>query len=574
MEVKRKPSLRAWLIGILIICWLLPMAAVIAVSGYFISGSFRERIKDTVATSVENALSQSESRLSAAMDASRALSYDNTVRAAWEAYLADGDTVALYDDVTAYLIGKYAYDDSFRATMLFFPDGPGDVYFAYNRSYSGAASGIRHFLQNVYAKAGEISGTLGTQTSFFTLDDGFYMIRNLVDSSFDPYAVLVMECDAAVLFDSVDSIVWLSGAYVTVDGVACRSVGDETVPAQLSQGVTRLQGDRYAAKYSGLASGHRLSISAVANGDLLTEEFPRLTATVVTILAVALPMLVLAIWAFGKQVTAPVNELVDATGKVESGERGYTVDVMPGNREFMYLTERFNSMSTQLKSQFERSYQEQLALQDARMKALQSQINPHFLNNTLEAINWEARMAGDEKVSRMIEALSDLLDAATARGGSANGTIAEELRYTDSYLYIISERFGERITVRREVDESLLGTSVPRLILQPIVENAVEHGISLLPSGELTLRVYSRGGAAVLEVEHDGVMTDADREAISKLLGPDEGDAQPPSGHVGIRNVNRRLRILYGEGSGLSVGEVADGRILARIIVPIAQGRS
>lgn len=106
--------------------------------------------------------------------------------------------------------------------------------------------------------------------------------------------------------------------------------------------------------------------------------------------------------------------LIDANQRVQAGERGYVIPQEAPNTEFRQLYSHFNAMSTELKRQFERLYMEQQALQQAKIKALQSQINPHFLNNTLEIINWEARLADDERVCSMIEALSTMLDAAIA----------------------------------------------------------------------------------------------------------------------------------------------------------------
>lgn len=572
--MKRKGySLRWWLAAIVAVCWLLPMAAILYFSGYFLTGSYQSRVRDTVTTSVDNALTQVENRLSSAIDASRASSYDDAIRSAYRDYQVSGDSVVLYGEVTDYITGKYAYNNSFRATVLFFPDGPDDIYYAYNRHVSGVASELRGFLKNVYGPVREKAAALGTGVGFLTAGDSLYMIRNLVDSSFHPYAVLVMECSAPVLFESVESVVWLEGAELSVDGLPCVSYGDGAGGVPERDGVVKLDnGGRYRVTRTASVGGHTLCLSAVSDGTQLTEEFPRLMTIFAIFLFVAVPLLAVTVWAFGRQVTMPVNALVAAANRVEAGERGAVVERLPRNQEMRRLTEHFNSMSQELERQFDRSYEEQLALQDARIKALQSQITPHFLCNTLEIINWEARMSGDVKVSRMIEALSQMLDAATARGGDASGTIAEELRYADAYLYIISERFGERLTVHREVDESVLGVAVPRLILQPIVENAVEHGVSQLPRGELTLRVRAGEGAVVLEVEHDGRMTEADREAIRRLLSPEgEEPSAPKSGRVGIRNVNRRLKLLYGDRSGLKITELGEQRILARIIVPNAQ---
>jgi two-component system sensor histidine kinase YesM len=173
----------------------------------------------------------------------------------------------------------------------------------------------------------------------------------------------------------------------------------------------------------------------------------------------------------------------------------------------------------------------------------------------------------------MIEALSTMLDAAMARGGSSAVTITEELRYVDSYLYILSERYGERLRVEKQIDESLLEHMVPRLILQPIVENAVEHGVEKRGNGTITLRIFAEKHL-YLEVENDGSMTQQDRENIARLLswdGASEGE-ETRLGRIGIRNVNRRLKILYGNEFGLTIEEIAPGSILARIKLPLISG--
>ena len=224
-------------------------------------------------------------------------------------------------------------------------------------------------------------------------------------------------------------------------------------------------------------------------------------------------------------------------------------------------------MSAELKNQFERSYQEQQALQQARIKALQSQINPHFLNNTLEVINWEARLSGDEKVSEMIEALSVMLNAALGRDGRSRIPLREELSYVDAYLYIISQRLGERLQISREVDETLLEAMVPRLSLQPLVENAVEHDLTQHHGGALDLRVYRNGGLIVLETEHDGTMRQEDLESIRSLMDSAVVDNEI-SGQVGLRNVKQRLELLYGPDGRLTVEQSTPDRIRAKVSFP------
>ena len=225
-------------------------------------------------------------------------------------------------------------------------------------------------------------------------------------------------------------------------------------------------------------------------------------------------------------------------------------------------------MSAELKNQFERSYQEQQALQQARIKALQSQINPHFLNNTLEIINWEARIAGDERVSAMIESLSIMMDGALARDGRTRIPLKEELRYTDAYLYIIRERLGEKLTVVKEIDEGLDELLFPRLCLQPLAENAVEHDLTPKHGGELCIRIRREEGTAVVEVEHEGVLTPEDLANIASMLATNEGEKEI-SGHVGLKNLRQRLSLLYGEKGTLTLTQVTPERILAKVTFPI-----
>ena len=262
-----------------------------------------------------------------------------------------------------------------------------------------------------------------------------------------------------------------------------------------------------------------------------------------------------------------LSELVES-GHIVEEEDGYRITEKPNSREFQALFGHFNTMSAELKNQFERSYQEQQALQQARIKALQSQINPHFLNNTLEIINWEARIAGDERVSAMIESLSIMMDGALARDGRTRIPLKEELRYTDAYLYIIRERLGEKLTVVKEIDEGLDELLFPRLCLQPLAENAVEHDLTPKHGGELCIRIRREEGTAVVEVEHEGVLTPEDLANIASMLAPGDKETEP-SGHVGLKNLRQRLSLLYGERGTLSLTQVTPERILAKVTFPI-----
>ncbi len=562
---KKGVSLKHGLIGLIIVCWVLPVLLILTLTGYFIRNNLQIRIDETIETSVTNAIDMTKANIDSALAASRAASYDSVIQRAWTQFQEDADSVALYGSVTEYLSQQYSYDDNFRGVMLYFVQDPTTIYYASNRSNTGKTDPIRNYRAYAHEIALERSEESSTRVSFFEANGVLYLLRNIVDSAFEPYAVIVMECDESALFAPLDNIVWLTDASVEINGISRVIAGDGVLPDSAND-----SDPLYPIERTLRTSDYTLSLYAGSDGAQIISELPSSMRFLIFVMLLALPLLAFVIWAFYRYVTEPLARLIDAARHVKSGERGYAIAPLPKSQEFRSLAEHFNSMSAELKTQFDQSYEEQLALQDARVKALQSQISPHFLNNTLEIINWEARMANNEKACRMIEALSTMLDAAMARGGSSAVTITEELRYVDAYLYILSERYGDRLRFEKQIDESLLEQTVPRLILQPIVENAVEHGIEKRGNGAITLRIFAQK-YLYLEVENDGTMTQQDRENIERLLswdGTSESE-EPKLGRIGIRNVNRRLKILYGNDFGLTIEEIAPGSILARIKLPL-----
>ena len=176
-------------------------------------------------------------------------------------------------------------------------------------------------------------------------------------------------------------------------------------------------------------------------------------------------------------------------------------------------------------------------------------------------------MSGDVKASRMIEALSTVLDAALDRKGMPEVPLSEEMRYVNAYLYIVTQRFGERLKVDIDLPGVLMGCRVPRLILQPVIENAVEHGIRPGGEGRVALRGRLEGDFLILEIENDGGLSPQDEAHIARLLSPDYDMAGEPSGNIGIANVNLRLRILYGPSCGLTIFRGEGSAVIARLTV-------
>ena len=561
-QVKKQPgSLRTKLLRIILLCWVLPIAIILTVAGILLRSNYERNLRGQLETDAGYVLRQEELLLNAVFESSKAVSYDGAVRSAYRDYLQRGDRTALYRGVSEYLSQTFSRDERFQAVFVSFWEDL-KIYPYIMSSGIRGYSIPRNYHRSVEPLLLEEMAEADTAIRILVFDNELYVARNLLDSSFHPYATVVMLCDKSGLLDSFDSIRGAGGVMLLLDDLML----DETGTLQQAAPAETENGDVLC--YDGELEGHRLQLRVKTVPFDILADIPELRIAVTAVVLLVLPLLLVMILLFRRQVTRPVETLLDATDRLQSGERGYQIADEAKNKEFERIYRHFNAMSTELQNQFERSYQEQQALQQARVKALQSQINPHFLNNTLEVINWEARLAGDDRVSTMMEALSVMLNAALGRDGRSRIPLKEELGYVDAYLYIISQRLGERLVINREIDETLLELPVPRLILQPLVENAVEHDLAQRHGGTLAVRVYRAGDEMVLESEHDGSLSAEDLESIRELLASSVVDTEI-SGQVGLRNVRQRLELLYGQAGRLNIEQSAPERILAQVRFPI-----
>ena len=561
-QMKKQPgSLRTKLLRIILLCWVLPIAIILTVAGILLRSNYERNLRGQLETDAGYVLRQEELLLNAVFESSKAVSYDGAVRSAYRDYLQHGDRTALYRGVSEYLSQTFSRDERFQAVFVSFWEDL-KIYPYIMSSGIRGYSIPRNYHRSAEPLLLEEMAEADTAIRILVFDNELYVARNLLDSSFRPYATVVMLCDKSGLLDSFDSIRGAGGVMLLLDDLML----DETGTLQQAAPAETENGDVLC--YDGELEGHRLQLRVKTVPFDILADIPELRIAVTAVVLLVLPLLLVMILLFRRQVTRPVETLLDATDRLQSGERGYQIADEAKNKEFERIYRHFNAMSTELQNQFERSYQEQQALQQARVKALQSQINPHFLNNTLEVINWEARLAGDDRVSTMIEALSVMLNAALGRDGRSRIPLKEELGYVDAYLYIISQRLGERLVINREIDETLLELPVPRLILQPLVENAVEHDLAQHRGGALSVRAYRVGDEMVLETEHDGSLSREDQESIREMLVSSVVDTEI-SGQVGLRNVRQRLELLYGQAGRLSIEQSAEERILAQVRFPI-----
>ena len=246
-----------------------------------------------------------------------------------------------------------------------------------------------------------------------------------------------------------------------------------------------------------------------------------------------------------KRIITPIIRLSKDISNFHEGD--YEIGVYSNaHDEIGELNNNFIEMANYIQDLIERVYKSQLKEKEAQLQYLQSQINPHFLYNTLDSMRWMAVKARQYELAEQIEALSNLFRHALNQGKQLT-TVEQEVAHLRDYLTIQKYRFGERITTTIDVDEALLNCTVINLILQPLVENAIVHGLeSKIEGGNIHIRVKKEGEYLLYIVEDDGVGTAQEEIRRCLIERKDSNNA------LALDNINQRIKCKYGEEYGIS----------------------
>lgn len=575
MKVRAKYSIKSRIIGIVMLCWFVPVLLTLGVVGYYI---FSNHFSNKAATQIGQLTFNNEicvERLNSLVKASKQVTYDREIENSFAKYKKGLMTQrSLLNTGSSYLKHNFEQNVKIKDTMLWFHEKPKKMHCdIFNKGAEGSYQEVNIYWNMDHEAIRKYAKNLGTSVGFYWKDERLYLVRNLVDRTYKTIATLVMRVNEDYCFDNVSN--FPSGTDVTI------KLGDCVLPLQGDE----IQGNPIKLKEGVQASGYEWIDRELyffhkmeGNGYWL-ETFVRFSDSssfmpfygyqfiIFGTFLFALPLLWICLRVFNRYMTKPMDAMIEGAKQVEQGILGYQIEEEAESTEFYYLIETFNQMSQRLKEQFTRIYEEEVALKDAKIMALQSHINPHFLNNTLEIINWEARMAGDTKVSQMIEALSTLMDATMDRRKRPEVLLSEEMVYVKAYLYITSRRLGSRLEVINDLPEDIMQYEVPRMILQPVIENAVEHGAARRRHGTVRLFGYKKGKYLYIEITNDAVLSKEEEDKIARLLDMSYDTSKEPSGNLGIANVNQRLRILYGEPCGLTIQMDGDDKVMAKLTI-------
>ncbi len=308
--------------------------------------------------------------------------------------------------------------------------------------------------------------------------------------------------------------------------------------------------------------------SWMADGSISQEALfagIRRSARWTAVIILALTALAIVICAFCcRWFYTPIQELVQAMSLVSEGDLDTTIRDYEG-KDFQQLSDGFNQMLTAVKGLIASIQRRERENTEIRLNALQSQIKPHFLYNTLECIHWQALLAGDTEVSEMVMALSRYYRLCLSKGQDIV-PLSQEIEHTQSYVTIQNVRFDNILKVDYRIPEELLNVLLPKITLQPLVENAIYHGFKSEENrkGRVVISGEVAHDAVLLRVADDGVgMSDAELDHLNATM-----DVLVNDGSYGVKNVHQRIAIRYGKGYGLRYEKNASGGVTVIIRLP------
>ena len=277
---------------------------------------------------------------------------------------------------------------------------------------------------------------------------------------------------------------------------------------------------------------------------------------------VVLGAALLTSWLLFRFLGRPLRGLASAMESFESDADHFAHKPVGGTREVQELSDSFEHMVLRIQELMTTVREEEINLRKTELKALQAQINPHFLYNTLDSIAWMCEQGRNADAVRMVHALARLFRISISRGHELI-PIAKEIEHAESYLQIQMYRYKNQFTYDFDVDPDCLGYYCNKITLQPIIENSINHGLDLMvDEGRIDVLVRQDGDDIVFSVRDNGVgMSEEQIEAIMQH-GPTDRTG------IGIKNVNDRLKIYFGKSYGLHITSEPDIGTCVEIRMP------
>lgn len=419
----------------------------------------------------------------------------------------------------------------------------------------------------------------GGDTTWLKCSDNIITYGRLMVSlqNVEPLGYLIINLSEDKLFDIYSNIsLYKEGSiFITDRGGSILSHGDKSLlgnhvsqdymnliltPSDTSFSLKNIDGQQYYIACQAINNNEWYLFYQISAVDF-EHDFITLTQAffIITLLILTLTLLVSVVLA--KSISDPITNLSRTMQQVRNGNFDIRNDYQSKD-EVGILSDNFNAMIENTNELIQTIYQKELLKQEAELRFLKFQINPHFLYNTLETINWISRIHGVPEAGEIAKALGDLM-----REGLRDDDfvpIKDEIKNIENYLLIQQYRYGEKIKITINIDPEISEIKTPKFVLQPIIENALVHGLdSKIDGGNIRIFGGCDGKDILLTVEDDGV--GMPEEVRRNLLNENlrKSDDNGKHTHIGILNVHKRLRLYFGPSYGLSIhSEVGVGTVV------------
>lgn len=383
--------------------------------------------------------------------------------------------------------------------------------------------------------------------------------HDIIQSSIN--GVTIGEKGFVFVMDQEDNIV-----YTPVNGIVYR-VNPKWVKAMEPMSV-QIQGGSYQIR-SELSPYTGWRTVGVFSMDEVMSSVNTIVYILFTCVIISLVLVVIVSFKFSRTLTNPIFKLKRLMKQAESGDLTVRFNFQH-NDEIGELGQSFNHMIARIDQLIQMVYVEQENKRTAEMKSLQEQIKPHFLYNTLDTISWMARDYDAEDIVRLVDALTNMFRIGLSHGKDII-TVKEEITHVSNYLYIQKIRYKDKLNYVIHVDESLYAVEVPKLILQPLVENAIYHGVKAKRGGgTITITGVPEGENLVFTVQDDGAgMPQEKVEELNRRMS--ERSVLDEQKSFGLFYIRERIQLCYGTGYGVHVESTLGEGTRVTITLPLYQ---
>lgn len=370
---------------------------------------------------------------------------------------------------------------------------------------------------------------------------------------------IYIELDLSVVTDLLDPYTKLNPIFVVTDAgekvVSKEWVGHALYTADLSEVqsgdvFTAADGAHYRIDIRPLNTAG-LSVYSCIDLSMVSVDNRRMIYTLIVVILSVLLVSICVLSIISNYITRPIQKLITRIKKISANDFSYDPEIEKSGDEIGEIGKVVNEMNLSIVNLLRESEEQSEQKKNIEINLLQSQVNPHFLYNTLDSIHWMAVIQKNPGICNITRALSNLLKN-MAKGFSQKISLEEELGLLNDYVTIQSIRYMETFELVNHISKALYRYPIVKLTLQPLVENAIFHGIE--PSGvygTITLDAHEDGDFLIITVEDSGVGMTA--EALVSFKHTSHAGARNSMNGIGMANVDKRLRLVYGAGCGLSV---------------------